>query len=324
MAFGNENNHGGNNGHNNNQTHEDERSIKIMWQDFPMSHLIKMSLVFQERPKAYKSPYFSFFTAWPKGGDSYIQDQQISFMLELPKLRTLGKALRLAANGCIPQPNAFVNWADSSKAAVQGEDTEARSSKKLVIYSIPGPTIGVSLTFERGKLSNQQAQDEKNYKSIPLKLTQAESLMLADYIDFLADEGRKLDFDFKSQAPMHVVRKKIAQIHEKRRAEKNSGQQGGSQQQNNYQGHAGQGQTTQGQYNTVRQQPQEKATDQTLIMQAFPFLPVLDGVFFSTFDDSNGKFLKAEGNVAPHIKDLVDVGFQFTDGVPFWWRSAAA
>lgn len=327
MVFGGDQQGEDGNNYNNNG---EERSIKIAGHDFPMSHLIKTSLVFQERPKGYKSLYFAFFSVWPKGKDTYLQDQHITFMLELPKLRNLAKALRLAAGGALPQNNAFVNWADSSKAAVTGEDTEARSAKKFSIYSITDGSV--SLTFNRGKLAGAQTQDAKTFNDVPIKLHRAEAAGLADYIEFLADEGLKLDFEFKSQAPLFVVRKKVAEIHEKRRKEREqSQQQGGTHNQGQSQSQS-QGQTqTQGhnQNNTQQQgqqgqqQGQNNFPDQEKVMKAYPFLPPLKDINYIPFTDNRGKFLKAVGNVNANLKALADAGFQFTEGVPFWWRKAA-
>ncbi len=320
MSYGENNNsyNGNQQNYNNNNP-----SIKWGWQDFPMSHLIKISTVFQERPKDYKSLFFSFFSVWPKGGDSYLKDESISFMLELPRLRALGKALRLAAHGALPQNNAFTNWADSSIAAVTGDNTEARKGKKFCIYSIPDGSV--SLSFSRGKEAGPQSDKSKNYNEIPIKMHKVEALALADYVDFLADEGRKLDHDFKSQAPLHVIRKKTTQIHEARRKAREESNQQGGYQQSGYEQQGGQQgvqqqESQQGSHHQQNNQQQDQ--DQAKIMQAYS-LPPLEGVLYGIVNAENGQFLKADGNVNSHLKALADAGFQYTEDVPYWWKVAA-
>lgn len=348
MAFGQENENYGNGGYNQNNNNEGN-SIKYCWQDFPLSHLLKLSVVFQDRPKGYKSPIFAFFSVWPMGNNTYIKEEHITFMLEIPKLKQLAEALNFAVIGRIPQNKAYTNWAKPAIAANKGNDTEDRQGKKFSVYSvIQGNSVSVSLTFNRGKLEDKQTEDQKNYNEIPMLLNLAEAKSLAWYADFFASEARKLDFDFKSAAPGHVIRKKLAEINQRRREEQQNGnyqgqqsqqggyqnnqqqqsqsaQQGYQQQQGNQQGKQGGYQQSDQQGNGNRQTQQNgQIPDQTLIMQAYPFLPDLEGVYYDVVDDQNGKFLKVDGNIQNNLKALIDAGFQYNEGDPFWWRVAAA
>lgn len=309
---------------NNSQHKAEGKPIKWAWEDFPLNHLLKISLVFQERDKGYKSPFYAFFSVWPMGNGTYIQDKQIPFMLELPKLRAIGKALRLAAHGAIPKDHPFKNYADSSKAAVRGKDTEDRSSKMIQIYTIPGPVISVSLSLNRGKLKGgQQGQggyqqnnqgpgqsDSKSYGNVGLKLNQAEALMVADYIEFLSDEGRKQTLKFRSESPLYVINKKIGEMRarERQKNQQNSSTQGASQQA----------------YQEMPQQNNQEIPDQAKLRQQFSFLPEIPNVFFDTFRDENGNmYLRANGDTDNNIYALRQSGFVFTEHCPFWWKAAA-
>ncbi|WP_285907969.1 hypothetical protein [Pseudodesulfovibrio pelocollis] len=317
MAFGQQDHNYGNEC-SQNQNNYEGNSIKLCWKDLAFAHLLKLSVVFQERPKDYKSPVFGFFSVWPKGNNTYIKDQHITFMLEIPKLKQLAEALNFAAIGRIPQSKMYKNWADSSKAATKANDTEERKGKYFAIYSvIEENSVSVSLTFSRGNLMNAQGKDDKTYKDIPILLNVAEAKAVAWYCDYFAEQARQLEFEFQSAGPMHIIRKKMASMHQRRReANQNNQQAHGSTQQ----GQQGQ----QGVQGRTQQPTQSIIPDQTLIMQAYPFLPKLDGVFFTVENETNGTYLKADGNIQNNLKALIEAGFQFRDGDPYWWRKAAA
>lgn len=323
MAFG-EQNDNVENGHGQNQNHHEGNSIKLCWKDLALAHLIKLSVVFQERPKDYKSPVFAFFSVWPMGNNTYIKDQHITFMLEIPKLKQLAEALNFAAIGRIPQQKMYKNWADSSKAATKANETEDRKGKYFAVYSvIQGNSVSVSLTFSRGNLLNAQGKDDKTYNDIPMLLNVAEAKALAWYCDFFAEQARQLEFEFQSTGPMHIIRKKMAAIHQRRREAYQSGHQNQPAHQNTHNSQGQYQQNTQG-ASQPQAQAQNKIPDQTLIMQAYPFLPKLEGVFFTVENETNGTFLRANGNIQNNLKALIDAGFKFRDGDPYWWRKAAA
>lgn len=294
-------------------------SIKVYWKDYPYACLIKTSLVFLERLKGYKSPYLAFISAWPKAGDTYLKDHHVTFMFELPLLNAFGKALR---SRCAPGGHTlgkYEKWADATKAAIQGENSEARSSKKLVVKSQPDGKI--SLCFNRGKGQNQGKHGTYEY-GVSMLLENHDAAALADDILFMHQKGRDLDFDLTSKAALYIIEKKV-------RAARQQNQQGGFQQSQ---------QSRQGGYQQSRQQTEENGyqqstqahsqdqaiPDQQMLREKFPFLPVIDEVWFDVFSDAQRqRFIRAQGAVEQHFNELIQAGFAYTDNCPFWWRRAA-
>jgi len=197
-----------------------DKPVTILHWDFPGNHLLKLSLVYQQRESDFKSDFFGFITACPRGDNTYITDRvnKIAFKVELDKMKNLGHVLAAysgfspgAAGGVLGK---FVMWADSSKANVKGEETEDRSAKALEIeFSMNKsqqkgqPKFVVNMTFKRGKYKGpkRQGQEQSKYDTITVCLQPWEAKTISEYILRFADEGTDAVITMQKQASRDAV-----------------------------------------------------------------------------------------------------------------------
>ncbi|MBU1247124.1 MAG: hypothetical protein KKB70_00385 [Proteobacteria bacterium] len=145
--------------------------------DYPGNHLFSARLMHQEQEKDYKSPYFVFVRIFPKGGNTYITEHHITFVMSFIKFGQLAAYLGACGNGTGVRLGEYRQFADTSKAANRSEGTDIRTSKTLSIAQLAnngGNGHVVMMTFGRGKQAPvQQSPRQGGYQQAPQGAPQA-------------------------------------------------------------------------------------------------------------------------------------------------------
>jgi len=177
--------------------------VRIIENGFATNHLLVISLVRQQQDKAYKNPFYAFFSGAPAGKNgankTYLRDRDhaIIFKLDLPRLNSVRFALLAHAAGAgnnIAKP--FYHWADPAKA--NAPESKITKGKNFSIASAansksPGERI-VTIAFNAGKevVGDGQKKEEKG-GSFQLTFHPFEAMSVADSIQYMIAKARELE-----------------------------------------------------------------------------------------------------------------------------------
>ena len=178
--------------------------VRVVEIGFATNHLLVISLVRQDQDKAYKSPFYAFFSGAPAGKNgvskTYLRDREhaVIFKLDMPRLNAVRFALLAHATGAgnnIAKP--YYHWADPSKANVS-EGGKITKGKNFSISSAanirsPGERI-VTIAFSAGKEVTIQGQKkEEKGESFQLTFHPFEAMSVADSIQHIIGKARELE-----------------------------------------------------------------------------------------------------------------------------------
>ena len=169
----------------------------IYSKSFPGQNVLDFSLVKDTTPDLpfYKPRYFCFISVMPgvkteSGGRTFNREGRITIKAELDKVLALSNSVRAFARGQGQKFGQFAIFADSSKSGY-------------------GASGGIKSCF--ASEFTQQGKDgkPKNLISVSMKasgnpignfMTASEAMALAHILEFIANEGLKLDFEARKNS----------------------------------------------------------------------------------------------------------------------------